>query len=84
MCWPTLHGFFRILPLNFGGRGGYEFSPMMVAALGTILNILLDPLFIFELDQFGGIGFGLGVKGAAIATVLSQATVFVIFFLCFI
>jgi len=39
----------------------------------------LDPLFIFELDQLGSIGFGLGVKGAAIATVISQATVFVIF-----
>lgn len=68
-------GFFRSI---LAGEGDMKF-PMMVAALGTILNIILDPLFIFELKQFGSIGFGLGVKGAAIATVISQATVFVIF-----
>ena len=73
--------FFRSI---LAGEGDMKF-PMMVAALGTILNILLDPLFIFELDQLGSIGFGLGVKGAAIATVISQATVFVIFiFMLFI
>jgi putative MATE family efflux protein len=33
--------------------------------LGAMLNIVLDPLFIFV--------FGLGVRGAAIATVISQA-----------
>ena len=33
--------------------------------LGTVTNLLLDPLFIFVL--------GLGVRGAAVATVLSQA-----------
>jgi putative MATE family efflux protein len=32
--------------------------------LGAILNMILDPIFIFA--------FGLGVKGAAIATVISQ------------
>ena len=68
-------GFFRSI---LAGEGDMKF-PMMVAALGTILNIILDPLFIFELKRFGSIGFGLGVKGAAIATVISQATVFVIF-----
>ena len=68
-------GFFRSI---LAGEGDMKF-PMIVAALGTILNIILDPLFIFELKQFGSIGFGFGVKGAAIATVISQATVFVIF-----
>ena len=68
-------GFFRSI---LAGEGDMKF-PMIVAALGTILNIILDPLFIFELKRFGSIGFGLGVKGAAIATVISQATVFVIF-----
>lgn len=37
---------------------------------GGILNMLLDPLFIF--------GFGMGISGAAIATVLSQLVSFVI------
>jgi len=32
--------------------------------LGALMNLMLDPLFIF--------GFGLGVRGAAIATVISQ------------
>lgn len=38
---------------------------MNAMLIGGGLNILLDPLFMF--------GFGMGVKGAAIATVLSQA-----------
>ncbi|MCI8842575.1 MAG: MATE family efflux transporter [Oscillospiraceae bacterium] len=44
------------------GRSG---TAMITVLLGAGINILLDPLFIFTL--------GLGVKGAAIATVLSQA-----------
>jgi putative MATE family efflux protein len=44
---------------------------MTVAALGTILNIILDPIFIFTL--------GLGVAGAAWATAISQIIVFIIF-----
>ena len=53
--------------------------PMMVAGFGTVLNIILDPFFIFDLKSIGGIGLGLGVKGAAAATVLSQIIVFMIF-----
>ena len=37
-------GFFRSI---LAGEGDMKF-PMMVAALGTILNIILDPLFNFE------------------------------------
>ena len=33
--------------------------------LGAFTNIVLDPIFIF--------GFGMGVRGAALATILSQA-----------
>lgn len=44
-------------------------------ALGGVLNIVLDPLFIF--------GFGLGVEGAAIATCLSNVAA-VLYFLLFI
>ena len=39
-------------------------ASMYVMLIGAILNIILDPIFIFILDM--------GVKGAAIATVLSQ------------
>ena len=44
------------------GFAGYGMISVLV---GAGLNILLDPLFIFV--------FGLGVRGAAIATVISQA-----------
>ena len=44
---------------------GFSFTAMFTVAIGALLNIALDPLFIFT--------FGLGVEGAALATVLSQA-----------
>ena len=68
-------GFFRSI---LAGEGDMKF-PMMVAGLGTILNIILDPIFIFKLEEYGGIGFGMGVKGAAMATVICQLVVFIIF-----
>ena len=68
-------GFFRSI---LAGEGDMKF-PMMIAGLGTILNIILDPIFIFKLEQFGNIGLGLGVEGAALATVISQLIVFIIF-----
>ncbi|MDD4498460.1 MAG: MATE family efflux transporter, partial [Methanosarcinaceae archaeon] len=45
-------------------EGNARFA-MFAMFLGAGLNILLDPVFIF--------GFGMGVKGAAIATVLAQS-----------
>ncbi len=59
--------FFRSI---LAGEGDTKF-PMTVAALGTVLNIILDPIFIFSLN--------LGVAGAAWATAISQIVVFVIF-----
>lgn len=44
---------------------GRSRTAMMSIVIGAVINIGLDPVFIFV--------FGLGVKGAAIATVLSQA-----------
>ena len=43
---------------------GYSLIGMCSVAVGAGANLLLDPLFIF--------GLGFGVRGAAIATVLSQ------------
>ncbi len=43
---------------------GFPRRGMMTVLLGAVANILLDPLFIFT--------FGMGVRGAAAATVLSQ------------
>ena len=54
---------------------GYSTVGMLSVAIGAIANLLLDPLFIFV--------FGLGVRGAAVATVLSQtlSALFVLLFL---
>ncbi|MBO6041274.1 MAG: MATE family efflux transporter [Oscillospiraceae bacterium] len=44
---------------------GFARRGMMTVMLGAVSNLLLDPLFIFVFDM--------GVRGAALATVLSQA-----------
>lgn len=44
---------------------GFAKISMMTTVIGAIINIILDPIFIFILNM--------GVKGAALATVLSQA-----------
>jgi len=43
---------------------GYSTTGMLSVAIGAVANLVLDPLFIF--------GFNFGIKGAAIATVISQ------------
>lgn len=48
--------------INTQGRPGIA---MYSVIIGAVLNIGLDPLFIFQ--------FGMGVKGAALATIISQA-----------
>ena len=56
---------------------------MISIMLGAGLNIILDPFFIFEELNILGLtipGFNLGVKGAAIATVISQAIGFTYIF----
>ncbi len=54
---------------------GFTRISMLSVIIGAVCNIVLDPIFIY--------GLGLGVRGAAIATVLSQAasTVWIICFL---
>lgn len=44
---------------------GRSTTAMMSIVIGAVINIVLDPIFIFA--------FHMGVKGAAIATVISQA-----------
>ena len=44
---------------------GFAKIGMLTTIIGAVCNIILDPIFIFALDM--------GVKGAALATVISQA-----------
>lgn len=44
---------------------GYTKISMATVLIGAICNIILDPIFIF--------GFDMGVRGAALATIISQA-----------
>jgi len=55
-------------------QGFAKFS-MLTTVIGAVINIVLDPIFIFALDM--------GVAGAALATVLSQAvsTIWILRFL---
>lgn len=54
---------------------GFANEAMLTTIIGAVMNIVLDPIFIFVL--------GMGVRGAAVATVLSQACscAFVLWFL---
>lgn len=54
---------------------GYATTGMTSVIIGAVANLLLDPLFIFV--------FGLGIRGAAIATIISQtlSAAFVLYFL---
>lgn len=59
----------------FNGRGNSK-MPFKINAVGLVINMILDPVLI------NGYGFfpKMGVSGAAIATVIAQATVYCIFF----
>ena len=50
---------------NFINAQGFGVTGMLTVSIGAMLNLLLDPLFIFS--------FHMGVRGAALATVISQA-----------
>ena len=55
--------------MRFQGNAMYS---MIGITLGGVLNIVLDPIFIYDF------GFGLGIAGAAIATGLSQFISFLV------
>ncbi len=73
---PFAVGYFRIYVLGsipvlislgmnaFINAQGFPKIGMLTVVIGAALNIVLDPLFIFT--------FGMGIRGAALATVLSQ------------
>ena len=50
---------------SFVTTQGFAQIAMLTTIIGAVINIILDPIFIFWFDM--------GVKGAALATILSQA-----------
>lgn len=53
-----------LTPSNLIRTEGLAVQSMIATVTGSIVNIILDPVFIF--------GFGMGAGGAAIATVLGK------------
>ncbi len=49
---------------SFISTQGFAKTSMMTVIIGAVINIVLDPIFIFA--------FNMGVKGAALATVIAQ------------
>ena len=49
---------------SFVTTQGFAKVAMLTTVIGAVINIILDPIFIF--------GLGMGEKGAALATILSQ------------
>lgn len=49
---------------NFINAQGFGVTGMLTVSIGAVLNLIFDPLFIFVFDM--------GIRGAAIATIISQ------------
>lgn len=65
--FQIMNVFFRSI---LSGEGD-TITPIRFQIAGTLLNVALDPIFIFTLN--------LGIRGAALATILSQFIVMVLF-----
>ncbi len=61
---------FQLFSKISNARGNSK-TPFQVSLFGIILNIILDPIFIFTLD--------FGVQGAAIASIISQSFAVILF-----
>lgn len=73
--WGTIFVQISLALNSFITAQGFTRISMITVLTGAVCNIILDPIFIFILDM--------GVRGAALATILSQAlsAVFVLVFL---
>lgn len=71
--------FFPMISNNILRGEGNTVTPMIAMILGAVINIIIDPFFIFGISFFPK----LGVQGAAVATVLSRAIsgIFLLFML---
>lgn len=73
----TIFNFFTILFGIILNSLGNSKKPLQINMVGFFINLVLDPIFIFGV---GGIP-GLGVLGAALATLLANMIVTILFFI---
>lgn len=73
--WGTVSVLLSLGLNNFITTQGFATFSMLTVIIGAVCNIILDPVFIF--------GLKMGVRGAALATILSQtvSAVWVLWFL---
>lgn len=64
-------GFFNMLYSKIIGSYGNNKIALMISAFGIISNIILDPIFIYV--------FNLGVSGAALATLVANVIMFLLY-----
>ena len=69
-CGASFGIFFEIMYERLLQSTGRTFYTMITQGVGAIINIILDPVFIFV--------FKMGVQGAAIATVIGQIISFIL------
>lgn len=69
---PTLFfSFFNQIYRSILGSYGHNSGALKISTVGIVLNIILDPIFIYV--------FKLGIFGAAIATLISNIVMFIMF-----
>lgn len=82
------YGYWRtfFLPIFFSSYTNYTAlrnvgdskTPMIIMGVSALLNIFLDPIFMFDKVPLLNVpGLGMGVGGAAIATVISTCVAFI-------
>ncbi len=85
----TDYGYLRLffLPIMFSSFSvntalrciGDARTPMKIMIFSSLLNIIIDPILIFDTVPYLSIqGAGLGVFGAAVATAISQSLAFIV------
>lgn len=85
------YGYIRMffLPIMFSSYSvntalrciGDSYTPMFIMIFVSIMNIILDPIMMFEtIPLLNTPGLNLGIFGAAVATIISQTVAFLIGF----
>lgn len=76
----TIFSFMNPLFTSIFTASGNSKTPFIINTIGLIFNMIFDPILIFGIGKLDG----LGVAGAAIATVLAQAVVMLIFVVAYV